>query len=194
MNPSRGREGTGGFTRMSDPRLDSVSIALRVRASRKLCELTLIYSKNRGVDMARLLQGSVAINGVDDESWPFSDERVSIVRQVHGVFLDTSQPAVQLDIPDVRWGGECRVEVRVTARVVDNDSVQIEGNVKLFEGDSENTQDLEEERGVVFLVGRSTRSNNFAAAHHSVRLSNRGIGGGDYADVSFSFTNAIAEE
>jgi hypothetical protein len=144
--------------------------------------------------MARLLQGQVGINGVDDESWPFSDERISLVRSVNGVYLDHAQPAVQLDIPDVRWGGECRVEVRVNARVVDNDQLQVEGNVKLFEGDSENTQDLEEERGVSFLVGRSTRGNNFAAAHHNVRLTSRGIGGGDYADIAFSFTNTLAEE
>lgn len=61
--------------------------------------------------MARLLAGTVFINGTDDESWPFDDEIVSTIRAVNGVFLDINQPAVALDIPDVRWGGECRVEV-----------------------------------------------------------------------------------
>lgn len=143
--------------------------------------------------MARLLAGTVSINGTDDESWPFDDEKVSATRPVNGVFLDINQPAVVLDIPPVKWGGECRVEVRVTARVVEGEQIQIEGSVKLFEGTDEETQDLEEEKAVTFLVPRTTRSQPLPA-YHSVQLSNAGIGGGDHAEIDFSFTNSIAEE
>lgn len=143
--------------------------------------------------MARLLSGTVFINGTDDESWPFDDEIVSTTRPVNGVYLDINQPAVGLNIEPVRWGGECRVEIQLTARVVEGEQIRIEGDVKLFEGTSENTQDLEEEKRVDFLVPKTTR-NQPLPARYDVQLNSRGIGGGDHAEISFSFTNHIVEE
>jgi hypothetical protein len=143
--------------------------------------------------MTRVLAGTIFINGTDDESWPFDDEKVSTSRAIEGVYLDLSQPAVRLDVEPVRWGGECRVEIQVDARVVDGDQIQIEGNVKLFEGTSENSEDLEEEKRVELLVPKTTRTNP-GPAHYAVQLSSRGIGGGDHAEINFSFTNRIGEE
>ena len=143
--------------------------------------------------MTRVLSGVVFINGTDDESWPFDDETVSTTRDIQGVFLDVNQPAVRLDIEPVRWGGECRVEIQVDARVVDGEQIQIEGDVKLFEGTDVNSQDLEEEKRVIFLVPKTTRSQP-QPARHDVQLVSRGIGGGDHAEISFSLTNRIAEE
>jgi hypothetical protein len=153
-----------------------------------------IYQWNKGVSiMTRVLAGIISINGTDDESWPFSDEKVSTSRVIQGVYLDLNQPAVRLNVKPVRWGGECRVEIEVDARVVSGDQIQIEGNVQLFEGVSENTEDLEEEKRVVFLVPRTTK-NQPNPAHHNVQLVSRGFGGGDHAEITFSFTNRIAEE
>lgn len=90
--------------------------------------------------MTRCLAGTVIIDGTDDEYWPQSDETVHRVLNVQ-MMLDDGQPASAMDIPDVRWGGECRVEVRLTARAVSGNTVQIEGNAKLFEGTSEDTTD-----------------------------------------------------
>ncbi len=138
--------------------------------------------------MARRLAGTVIINGTDDEYWPQSDEKVHRVYNVEMV-LDTGQPASAIEIPDVRWGGECRVELRLTARSVDRGTVQIEGNAKLFEGTSESTTDLEDEKVVSFTVPRGGRP-----AHHGIQLRNTEIGGGDHAEISLSFTNSIVEE
>lgn len=142
--------------------------------------------------MARKLSGIVFIDGTDDENWPFDDEHVSRSFPLNAT-LDIDQPAVALDIPDVRWGGECRVEVRVTARAVGRGEIQIEGNAKLFEGTSENTSDLEDEKVVTFLVPRTTGKNP-NAANHNIQLRNAGVGGGDHAEIGFSFTNAVLEE
>jgi hypothetical protein len=142
--------------------------------------------------MARHLAGIVHIRGTDDENWPWSDEHVERSHSVSTV-LDFNQPEVSLDIPDVRWGGECRVEMRLKARVVDDGRIQIESNCKLFEGDSEDTQDLEHEKGDSFLVGRNTRTNP-GATKFDVQLSNRGLGGGDHAEIGMSFTNTLLEE
>lgn len=61
--------------------------------------------------MSRRLAGTVVINGTDDENWPESDERISRVFNVSMV-LGVDQPAQEMEVPDVRWGGECRVEAR----------------------------------------------------------------------------------
>ncbi|MCA2685010.1 MAG: hypothetical protein IM504_19585 [Microcystis sp. M038S2] len=142
--------------------------------------------------MTRKLAGLVFINGTDDENWPFDNELVQRSFQVQA-FLNVDQPAVALQIPDVRWGGECRVEVRVTARALGRGEIQIEGNAKFFEGTSEDTQDLEDEKVVTFLVPRNT-ANNPASTNFNIQLNNAGFGGGDHAEISFSLTNSLVEE
>lgn len=138
--------------------------------------------------MARRLAGTVIINGTDDEWWPQNDEKVHRVYNVQMV-LDTGQPAVVLDIPDVRWGGECRVETQLTARAIGRGEVIIEGDAALFEGTSEHTQDLEDRKVVSFIVPRGGRP-----AHHGIQLRNTEFAGGDHAEISLAFTNSIVEE
>jgi len=137
--------------------------------------------------MTRRLAGTVIIDGTDDEFWPQSDEKVHRVFNVQ-MMLDEGQPASAMDIPDVRWGGECRVEVRLTARVVSGNTVQIEGNAKLFEGTSEDTTDKEDEQVISFTVPKGGE-----AAHHGIQLRSTGTGGGDHAEISLSFTNSLVE-
>lgn len=137
--------------------------------------------------MTRRLAGTVIIDGTDDEFWPQSDEKVHRVFNVQ-MMLDEGQPAAAMDIPDVRWGGECRVEVRLAAKVVSGNTVQIEGNAKLFEGTSEDTTDKEDEQVVSFTVPKGG-----VAAHHGIQLRSTGTGGGDHAEISLSFTNSLVE-
>lgn len=137
--------------------------------------------------MTRRLAGTVIIDGTDDEFWPQSDEKVNRVFNVQ-MMLDEGQPASAIDIPDVRWGGECRVEVRLTARVVAGNAVQIEGNAELFEGISEATTNKEDEQVVSFTVPKGG-----VATHHGIQLRSAGTGGGDHAEISLSFTNSLVE-
>jgi hypothetical protein len=137
--------------------------------------------------MTRNLAGTVIIDGTDDELWPQSDQKVHRVFNIQ-MMLDEAQPASAMDIPDVRWGGECRVEVRITAKVISGNAIQIEGNAKLFEGASEDTTDQEDEQVVSFTVPKGG-----VAAHHGIQLRNSGTGGGDHAEISLSFTNSLVE-
>ena len=66
--------------------------------------------------------------------------------------------------------------------------VQIEGNAKLFEGTSEGSSDLEDEKVVNFTVPRGG-----VAAHHNVQLRTTEVGGGDHAEIGISFTNSVVE-
>jgi len=138
--------------------------------------------------MVRRLAGIVRIDGTDDEIWPQSNEVIHRSFAID-ITLDEGVPATALDIPDVRWGGECRVEVRVTARYVNGGRVQVEGIAELFEGSSENTNDREDRQTITFLVPRGGRP-----VHHRTQLRNRGIGGGDHAEIEFSLTNSLVEE
>jgi hypothetical protein len=140
----------------------------------------------------RFLSGHVRIAGTDDESIFESDEHIDATRAVQTV-VGTDQPAVHLSIEPVRWGGECRVELDLTAVTVGNGDVQISGTAKLFEGTSENTTDMEEQKDFNFLVPRNTTINT-EAAQHNVQLSSDGWGGGDHAEIGAVFTNVIIEE
>ena len=55
-----------------------------------------------------------------------------------------------------RWGGECRTEIKVLAQRTDSRNVRIYGDLKLFEGTSEDTQDLDGVTEVDFVCPKST--------------------------------------
>jgi len=137
--------------------------------------------------MARRLSGMVIIEGTDDEFWPFDDEKIHREVNVQMV-LDVGQPAAVTEVPDVRWGGECRVQVQLTAHALEDNVVQIEGNAKLFEGTTEGTGDLEGEKVVTFTASRGG-----IPAHHRVHLRNTETFGGDHAEIGLSFTNSMVE-
>lgn len=138
--------------------------------------------------MPRSIAGLVLIHGVDDENWPESNESVDYQHSVHMV-LDLGQPAARVGIPPVMWGGECRVEVDLTAQVIDErGDVQLRGVARLFEGDSEDTTDLEEEQSFELLVPRGGRP-----SATTVTLNNSGLGGGDWATIQLNFTNSLFE-
>ena len=132
---------------------------------------------------ARRLAGMISILGVDEE-WFMSDETVHADRHVHAV-LDRNQPHGKVEVADVRWGGEYRVEIDLTARIVGEGEIKLRFTGKLFEGTSESTDDLEEEKTVEILVPRG------APVFNSMRLRNTGWAGGNHASIEMSFTNTL---
>jgi hypothetical protein len=145
-------------------------------------------------NLKRLLQGTVAITGIDHEDWPFPNEPLdySPVNLYLGLF--PGHPAIRLDIPDAMWGGECRVEVDAYARVLeDNATIEIAGEARLYEGDSEHSPDREDLEPFSFRVRKNTISYT-APTVYPVELFNDGAGGGDHAKVIFTLTNAVVED
>jgi hypothetical protein len=138
--------------------------------------------------MARRLAGTIIIDGTDDEFWPQRDEHTHRVFNVETI-LNTDQPASTIDVPDVRWGGECRVELKLLARLLDTNAVQIEGNARLFEGTDENTDDLEDEQDFTFIVPTAG-----TPAFYRLQLKNTEVFGGDHAEIGLSLTNSRLEE
>jgi hypothetical protein len=54
-----------------------------------------------------------------------------------------------------KWGGECRAEFTLLAQRLDNSDVHLRGVFKLFEGTSEDTNDLDGVREFEFICPRS---------------------------------------
>jgi hypothetical protein len=77
----------------------------------------------------------------------------------------------------------------LTARAVGRGEIQVEGNAKFFEGVTENTGDLEDQKTVSFTVPRGG-----LAAHHNIQLRNTEVFGGDHAEIGLSFTNSLVED
>jgi hypothetical protein len=55
-----------------------------------------------------------------------------------------------------RWGGECRAEFNTLVQRLNNGDVRIYGDLKLFEGTSEDTNDLDGVTVVDFICPKST--------------------------------------
>jgi hypothetical protein len=164
------------------------SVMIELRTSRCNIAVRPLYTLKRGSEMTRRLSGMVIIDGTDDEFWPFGDEKVHRETNVQ-MILDVGQPAAVIEVPDVRWGGECRVQVQLTARALEDNVVQIQGNAKLFEGTAEDTRDLADEKVVTFTVPTGG-----IPAHHRVQLrNNEDLFGGDHSEIGLSLTNSIVE-
>jgi hypothetical protein len=136
-------------------------------------------------DMTRMLAGTVIIDGMDDETFGSNEFGHSV--QTIQMFLDAGQPANSLRIKPLRFGGEVRIEADVTAHVVNNSAIQVAGVGKLYEGDSENTDDLDDQENITFTVPKG-KSATFAS-----QLRNSGAGGGDTGTITFFLTNTIVE-
>lgn len=137
--------------------------------------------------MTRMLAGTISMKGTDDELWPWDDEYGEQLIDVR-MFLDENQPSQVMDIPHMRWGGECRVEVELRASVGEGSVVLVQGEARLYEGVSEGTTDREDTQPILFEVPRS-RPPHFVPAEYFVQLKNAGTGGGDHAEIILTFTN-----
>jgi hypothetical protein len=137
----------------------------------------------RRLIMARRLTVSAFIAGVDHETFGRNEYgEASLLRET---ILSDSLPQNVLEL-ECRWGGECRVELTLVGQALDNGDVRVNGTAKLFEGISEDTDDLDGQKDFVVLVPRGKN------VPHSETVKNNDEGG-DYADITLTFNNSIVE-
>lgn len=79
-------------------------------------------------------------------------------------------------------GDEMRIEVRIVAQARDSGDIMVNGVATLFEGDDENTTDLDGQQNFAVLVPR----NSFATQKVKVVNSDEG---GDEATIDLAFRN-----
>ena len=133
----------------------------------------------------RQLSGTVRVQGTDDEWWPFSDEHVDRTFNVNKLLEEGQNVTIWNDL-EVKWGGECRVEVDLAAQR-QGDQVTCTGQVRFYEGVTENTNDLEDVENFNFLLLKGDNP------LHSVSLYNNELFGGDSANVTFNIDNWFYE-
>jgi hypothetical protein len=129
----------------------------------------------------RVLVISGNMSGVDDETFGSND---FLNEPYHDRIVLTQLDVPQNSVPFSKgWGGECRLEVTITARLQSNGSILVIVNGKLFEGDSESTTDLDDEKTQTVFVPRGNLPIPF-----NMQLINGGAG--DTGTISLTFTNS----
>ena len=155
-----------------------------------IAALLVLPSANRpevfGQD-GRQLAGTITVDGIDHETVGKNDT-------IHCVFpinlqLNKEKPEVDLKIRHVKWGGECRVECDLKASLLANNRICITGTIKLFEGEREDTNDLEDTKKVDIEIVRGGK-----LVQETITVLNPGFSGSDKGTVSFALTNAIIED
>ncbi len=135
-----------------------------------------------------------------------SDRRLVITMNMHGVDHETFGSNEETRRTEVRetilsnpnqamnvlefihgWGGECRLELRLTGTLLSNNTIRVEGKALLFEGTSEGTRDLDGQRDISFVVPKGG-----VVALHNFRVNNDDEGD-DFADVQLACTNSPVE-
>jgi hypothetical protein len=129
-----------------------------------------------------VLSGSLYIH--DSEPWPFSDDNKTYAVYYDGIFLGPFGTHAQ-QYHEQRHGGEIRVEVQVTADWKFPGNIVGNVHVKFFEGISEHTDDLEDEKEVPFQVAKGETTTV------RVNLKNTEFGGGDTADLKLDISNKM---
>ncbi len=127
----------------------------------------------------RTLKGYIRVRGRDDEPWPLPDQPVDRTKPVYERV--TSRKPVYLSMT-VRWGGECRVEIRATADLDPNGNIHIHGTAVLFEGVTEDTNKERDRTAVCFDVP--------PGGEPTVKDYDLISDKGDYAIVTFRLSNS----
>jgi hypothetical protein len=134
--------------------------------------------------MTRRVTVSATIDGTDDET--FGSNEHGHAEFTRETILNSSQPQNVMDMR-LMWGGECRVELRLTGQMLDDNSVRVTGEGILFEGTSETTNDLDGRRDFVFIVPRGKTVSNQQRVNNDDE-------GGDFADIRLTVSNALVED
>ena len=112
-----------------------------------------------------------------DENWPESDEH-SYAEMTREQVVTNYRPAALLHM-EKGVDSEVRVELDLTARVLANGDVMVDGVAKLYEGTSEDTSNLDGVRHFNVVVPKDRA----ASQHVKVRNDNEG---GDKASINLS--------
>lgn len=135
-----------------------------------------------------------------------SDRRLTITMNMHGVDHETFGSNEETRRTEVRetilsnpnqamnvlefihgWGGECRLELRLNATLLTDNTIRVQGSALLFEGTSEGTDDLDGQRDISFLVPKGG-----VIVQENFRVNNDDEGD-DFADVQLTCVNTIIE-
>ena len=135
-------------------------------------------------DAFRRVQVQARVQTTDDESWPWDDEHAD-TQHFTEVFVGPWGTHKEVYF-EQRMGGEIRIELRFVIDLQMDRSVSVNVNAKMYEGTSEDTDDLNDQENTNgFRVSKDqSRTGN-------IRLYNDEFAGGDVSNISFTITNLV---
>lgn len=131
----------------------------------------------------RRVIASAHMDITDDETFG-SNEHNSADQQVD-VFISSKQPRNVMNFVG-KCGGEVRVEMTLNASATTEGDIQVSGDIKLYEGTSEDSDDLDGTTPIHFSVPHDDIINNLPL---TVRNSDEG---GDFANIVLTINNFAA--
>jgi len=142
----------------------------------------------------RALVISGIVKGKDDEPFWKRDQYVHRSLKDTVLILSNDKPSGQVRLDDIKWGGECRVETIVEAKLASNsDQISVTATSKFYEGTSSDTNDLEDTESESVVVPKFSYRRPSTSSIY-IKLKNEGLGRGDWANVSLDFINVSADE
>ncbi|MEU6104150.1 hypothetical protein [Streptomyces flaveolus] len=144
--------------------------------------------------MTRVLRGDITVHGTDHEDFGPDEHPTGNVVSVEPRVMNSGDGFIDLGMPTVKWGGECRVEVDWEAMLDGNsDVITAHAICRFFEGGSEDTDEMEDQQEHTFPVPK-TRSLD-PPTQFAVSLRNSTVvGAEDHAEVFFRLENRSFED
>jgi hypothetical protein len=124
---------------------------------------------------------TASFEGQDYETFG-SNEYPPPFNTTRSVILTSDNPQGLLSF-QIRWGGECRAEFNTLVQRSSDNAVRIYGDLKLFEGTSENTNDLDGTTVIDFICPRSS------TVPYEAFVRNTDENDDDWAKVKMTVTN-----
>ena len=142
----------------------------------------------------RVLSGDITVHGTDHEDFGPNEHPTGNLIQVTPRVMNPGDGWVDLGMPTVRWGGECRVEVDWEAMFDGNNEViTVHAICRFFEGASEDTDEMEDQQEREFPVAK-TRSLDPPTRFHIPLRNSTVVGAEDHAEVFFGLENRVFED
>ncbi|MFZ5762210.1 MAG: carboxypeptidase regulatory-like domain-containing protein [Thermodesulfobacteriota bacterium] len=142
----------GAYLLKASKVIDAILQSGQVSVTSNSAELVVDIHLQQPADRYRIAQVFLDFWGRDDETWPWDDE-------IH----DPAPEYFELELgPDklvnsahrtYKWGGEMRVEYDITVRLLVNNTIDVAVQGTLYEGTSEDTDDLDGTGGLTFQCG-----------------------------------------
>ncbi|NUK04492.1 hypothetical protein HRW23_18285 [Streptomyces lunaelactis] len=146
----------------------------------------------------RQLVGTVTVDGKDAEVFG-SDEFIHEPRVVDQVLV-ANQDTLIANVQRFTWGGECRVEIDMHAKLfpagppgVDGNRVEVWGQTRFYEGESVDTPEQEDAEDFFMTVPRGFFGSPPIVSQTDL-FNPETVGQDDWARVTFSLRNRQVEE
>lgn len=139
----------GTYMLKSSKVIDGILQSAQVSVTLDVAELVKDIHLQQPADRYRIAQVFIDFWGRDDESWPWDDEITDPAPEYFELELGPDK-LVNSAHRTYKWGGEVRVEYDITVRLLVNNTIDVAVQGTLYEGTSEDTNDLDGTGGLTF--------------------------------------------